>query len=428
MIPTSRQVALWTLPLVLAVLAIGVRSLVAVMVAFDLALLVVLVLDAARSRVDLQVRRDVGAVAAVGVAHPVKVVVDNPGRAAVGVRITDEAPGAVQGLPVDVLLAGQGRLEADYRVVVPTRGHHVFGGVVVRVRSPWGLWERQRTFEVPSDLRVYPDFRQLRAKGVNTRLDDRRAPVRTRRVAGGENEFQRLRPYVAGDPYRHIDWKATARKQRPITREFGQESNQNVLFLLDAGRMMSAPMAGTSAFDHALHASLLLGQAALKRGDRVGLLAFDRRVRTWVPPKGGRRSSSRLIHATYDLQPSLNETDFAAAYRHLAVQVRRRSLVVVFTSVVDGENLASMQRLVRGLHKRHLPLVVWIRDPALDAVLEDDDRDPHARGAAAELALARREALQSLQRGGAVVVDAPVAELTGALLARYVEIKARRLL
>ncbi|MCB9675137.1 MAG: DUF58 domain-containing protein [Alphaproteobacteria bacterium] len=437
-VPTRLQVALWAVPILLAIGSIATPLLLAPMVAWDLLLVGALVLDALASGAKLEPKREVGAVQSVGRAFDVRLAVLNRGRATRVVRVMDSPPGDAEGLPLACVVPPGSEADLEYTATVDRRGQHAFGPITLRWRSPFGLWERQRRFAVDDGVRVYPDFAQLRSWGVDARLQEERVPVRSRRRQGGENEFQRLRPYVAGDPYRHIDWKATARKREFVTREFGQESNQNVIFLLDAGRMMSAELSaredgegGLTAFDHALNAALMMGQVALRHGDRVGLLAFDDRVRAWLPPRGGARSGSRLIRTTYDVFPSLAEPDYALAFRHLSTNVRRRSLVVLFTSVVDEVNAELARNLVRGLGKRHLALTVWVRDPAVDACLERPTTDPlhpWMRGAAAEIAAWRDHELASLRRRGALVVDAPVDQLTPALLARYLEIKARRLL
>lgn len=426
MIPTGRQVALWGVPLGLAVLAVGADVFVPAVIAFDVLLVGLLVVDGLRTRANLEIERSTEGVMAVGGSARVGLRVSNRGPRTVSVAVHDEAPGPSEGLPAHARLPPQGRLDVDYRVTIDRRGRHAFGDVIARVTSPWGLWERQVRQPVDTTIKVFPAFQQLEGAGLAARITEQRAPARARRQAGGENEFQRLRPYVAGDSYRHVDWKATARLGRPITREYGQESNQNVIFLLDAGRMMSAPMGTLTAFDHALNAALLLGQTALRKGDRVGLLAFDDAVRAWVTPKGGRTSSRRLIQATYDLEPSLREPDHAVAFRHLAIQVRRRSLVVVFVSIVDRASARGLVTMVRGLARRHVPLVVWMRDPELDQLL--DEGDLFEAAATAEVFTERAEVLAELQRAGALVVDARVGDLTAALVARYVEVKARRLL
>lgn len=405
--------------------------LLAPMVAFDLLLLGVLLLDSFGSGAKLDVARTVGAVQAVG--RPADVVLTLMNRSARGLnlQVVDTPPAAEPSPILEARVPGQQAVELEYQTAIPRRGLHAFGPITVRWTSRLGLWHRQRRFSVEDAVRVYPDFAQLRTWGMDARVGEERAPVRARRRPGGENEFQRLRPYVPGDPYRHIDWRATARRGEFVTREFGQESNQNVIFLIDAGRMMSADHGGLTAFDHALNAALMMSQVALKHGDRVGLLVFDDKIRSWLPPKGGKRSGSRLIRATYDVFPSMGEPDYALAFRHLSLRVRRRSLVVLFTAVVDEVNAGLADSLVRGLASRHLPMAVWLRDPALDAYLDQPAKgplDPWLRGASAELALGREKTLAGLRRKGALVVDAGIDELTPALLSRYLEVKARRLL
>jgi len=430
-IPTRRLVALAALPLSLGVAAAWLPQLVWVVAGVDAVLLAVALVDALLARGSVQVGREVPAVQAVGREFEVSVAVANVGRRSLRLRLTDDAPGRVTGLPVQISLPEATRAHLDYRLRIDGRGEHRFGPITVRWASPLGLWDRQRAFEEPSSVRVYPNFAQLRRHGLKARADEQRIPVRVRRRPGGENEFERLRPYVPGDSYRHIDWKATARRREFITREYGQESNQNVLFLLDAGRMMSARSGHLTAFDHALNAALMMGQTALRHGDRVGLLVFDDRVRAWLPPRGGARTGSHLIRATYDVFPSLREPDYALAFRYLAQRVRRRSLVVLLTSVVDEVNSELSTALVGAMAGRHLPICVWMRDLDVDELLHRDATsapERYVRCAAAELSAWRERSLAGLQRRGALVVDCAPQDLTTRLLSRYLEIKARRLL
>lgn len=431
MIPSRLLVLLALVPLGLAVAAVAAPWLLWPALAIDGILVAVAAVDLATTRIDLDVERHVDPVQAVGRPFEVRVRVRDRAGRPLRLRLTDDPPGKVTGLPVALVLRPGEAAEARYTVEVGTRGRHPFGPVTVRQASPLGLWERQRRLPVETELRVYPNFAALRRFGVDTELWARRAPVRARRRPGGENEFERLRPYVAGDPYRHIDWRATARRREFVTREFGQESNQNVVFLLDAGRTMTARSGALTGFDHALNAAITMGQTALRHGDRVGMLVFDREIRAWLPPRGGARTGSRLIRGTYDVFPRFEEPDYGLALRHLSRHVRRRSLVVLLTAAFDDVDASAAEALVAALRGRHLTIAVWLRDTDIDETLARparDEADVWRRAAAADLALWRERALQKLRQRGALVVDCPPEALTPELLDRYLEIKARRLL
>lgn len=435
MIPSRRLVTLAFLPAMLSLAALVWPSVLVVVAVVDAALIVLAATDAWLGRLPLgviEVTRAHAPVWSIGGPGEVRLTLRNLGARALEITVTDDAPGETAGLPASLRLSAGLEAEVVYTATVMRRGRHAFGPTAVRWRSPLGLWLGQRRLESPPDeVRVYPDFRHLREWGVNGRPDDVRLPRRAVRRPGGESEFERLRPYVAGDPYRHVDWKATARKQRLISREYGQEVNQNVVFLLDSGRLMTAPIGGLVAFDHALNAALAMGHVALRHGDRVGLMVYDDEPRAFLAPRGGARNGHRLIHATYDLHPRLREPDVGAAFRHLASQVRRRSLVVLLTTAHDQVTAAQITAVVRALAGRHLPLVVWLEDPALVAAADggaDDVEGWYTRAAASELVGRRAASLAEMRQAGALVVDVPVDRLTPALLARYLEIKARRLL
>lgn len=427
MIPTGRLVALAVLPTVLGGVAIALPAAIAPMIAVDVVLLVVAVADLLASRGRVEVVREVEPVQAVGRPSVVRLAVRSLARRRLELRLVDEAPGDRAPPEVRLALDPGERAEATYTWAIRTRGAHRFEAVTVRWRTRLGLFERQHRMAVPSEVRVYPSFRQLRSWGLLAREDERRAPVRARRKPGGENEFERLRPYVRGDSYRHVDWRATARRRALVTREFGQESNQNILFLIDAGRTMSAESEGRSAFDQALDAAMVVGQVALRRGDRVGLLLYDDRVRAWMPPRGGTRAGAELIRSSYDIFPTLREADHALAMRWVGQRVRRRSLVVLLTSVIDPANAESVTAVTRIFGRRHLPLCVWLRDPSVEALAQAGS-DPYAAGAAAELLGERSRQLQIVRDRGALVLDVAPDRVTSALLSRYLEIKARRLL
>ena len=197
---------------------------------------------------------------------------------------------------------------------------------------------------------------------------------------------------------------------------------------------MTAESGGMSLSDHALNATLMLAHVAAKGGDNVGLLTFADDVRTYAPPEGGSRAARRIVQAGYDMHPELIETNYEAAFQKLGVLVRKRTLVVLFTQVLDDVAGKAVVKLARGLLPRHLPLFVMFRDSDVDALLDPqahplaDDGDVYVSAAAAELTSFRDRVVRELKKQGALVLDVPTGELTPKLMNRYLEIKARHLL
>jgi uncharacterized protein (DUF58 family) len=250
-------------------------------------------------------------------------------------------------------------------------------------------------------------------------------------VRGGDTEFERLRPYQVGDEIRHVDWRASARRDDLTVRQFQAESNQNVVFALDVGRSMRGDTGGLTAIDHALNAALLTADVALRGGDKAGLMVFDEAPRQFVPPTGGRAGGRRLTRAVYALDSSLAATDYQAAMTYLRAQVRVRSLFIVFTNLLDPRSAKELSVAVKGLMPRHLPLCVLLRDTDVEALATSPAatvEDLYVRGAAAESLAWRDSLIRGLRNAGVLVLDARPGDLTPELVKSYLDVKARRLL
>ena len=171
--------------------------------------------------------------------------------------------------------------------------------------SRLGLWQRSISWPARTEVRVYPDIRQIARYTMLARRDRLSVlGLRASRRLGTDNEFERLRDYIEGDDPRHMDWRATARRRQVNVRAFQHNQSQRILFLIDCGRMMAGDTGGgLSPLDHAFNAMLLLAHVALIRSDQVGLLAFSDRTRAYVPPGGGPRRIKRLVHASTMCSP-----------------------------------------------------------------------------------------------------------------------------
>jgi uncharacterized protein (DUF58 family) len=435
-IPSTRLVLMAALPLLLGAVTAVEPGFVWPMLLVDLGIVLLAVADAFLGRhVLLRIEREPPRIFSVGRANLVRLHVYASGRRGLDVQVTDDAgPGlAIAGLPKTVPMPAAGHALVTYHVRPQRRGLYELGDHHLRWPTPLGLWQRQLTVASRHPVRVYPDVQAVRTYELLARQSLENRLVRTVRLRGGENEFEALRDYQRDDEYRAIDWKATARRQKLITREYQQERNQSVLCLLDCGRLMTAESQGLSQLDHALNAVLMLSHVATRAGDQVGLLAFDQRVRAYLPPQGGRRAAQRVVAASYDIHAEMVETDFEAAYGFLSQRLRKRSLVVLFTQVVDEVSARAVVRTVHGMGSRHLPLAVLFRDDTLDQMAEpggvpNRPAELYQRAAAAETILWRDRLARDLQEAGALVLHVSPRKLTLGLINRYLRIKAQRLL
>lgn len=447
LIPTRSLVWLAVVPLVLAALVPFDESMLWPMLLADAGLLVVALIDALVTSATLvTISRQTPEVFSIARANPVTIELRSRSRRRLRIQLTCELfeHAVAKDLPLQLNLAGRGRAVVRFGVVPRRRGAFVLGDLLIRYQSPLGLWNKQVRFPAHEPVRVYPDVQAVRSWELLARQDRQHALLRTTRRLGGESEFEQLRDYSRDDEFRSIDWKATARRGKLTARQYQLESNQSLMFVLDGGRLMTGETAGLSLFDHALNATLMLAHVASRGGDRVGLLSYAEQVQAFVPPGAGRKAVQRLIQAGYALHPELVEPDPERAFGLLNLRVRTRTLVILYTQVIDERSADELIRVTRGLFPRHLPLIVLFRDVEVHALLEGPARvavgagaagttaltelDLYTRGAAAELVSWRRQLIRSLENQGALVLDVDPTDLTPALINRYLEIKARHLL
>ena len=352
---------------------------------------------------------------------------------AVRARLFDALPPAVtrleSALPsVDV--ASSGEVEVPFSIVGRVRGTHALGPVALRVAGPLRLLERTHRLALDDAITVTPSIagvRRYRLLSLQHRLRD--AGVRTIRRRGDGTSFANLREYVPGDDPRHIDWKATARRRKPITREFTVEQGQTVMIVIDAGRLMTQLSGPFSRFEYALSSAIVLADVAAHSGDQVGLLLFDTEIRAFIPPARGRAALEGIRSALVPAAARMAEPDYAAAFRTLAARHRKRSLIVLFTDVIDTRASQSLIAHATRSAARHLPLVVALRN---DALLEravpagrSTSSELYESAAAEELLLSREEALGKMRQAGVAVVDVSPHAMTAAVVNRYLEVKSR---
>lgn len=322
------------------------------------------------------------------------------------------------------LAAGQWA-ELHYQVRPPSRGAFQMAGTGLLLLSPWRLWHERRNGGTQQQLRVYPNFAEI-AHYTLLATDNRLSQmgVRRRQRRGEGSDFHQLREYRAGDSLRQIDWKATSRYRKPISREYQDERDQQILFLVDCGRRMHHVDGGHVHLDEALNAVLLLSYVSLRQGDAVGFMTFGG-VRRWFAPRKGQHVVNALLNATYDLQSTTEAADYRAAASALLSRQRRRALVVIITNTRD-EDHADLEAAVKLLRRKHLVLIADLREALLDDITSQPVRtlDQALLFQATEEYLARRrQSHERLSYHGARLLDLRPAQLPVALVNRYFAIK-----
>jgi uncharacterized protein (DUF58 family) len=434
MIPTRRLAALGFFATLIAIGAGYSAALALPLAALDALALAAVVVDVVFAMgVRVEVERHAAAIFSVGRANAVSLSVRNlAARPVRGVLADDplDAADAV-GTPAPFELGPGEEASIRYQLTPHRRGTRTFGAVTVRCTSPLGLVARQLRTPLGRQVHVYPDVHAARALDLLRRQGRQDARLGSLTVRGTDTDFERLRPYQPGDEVRHVDWRASARRDEIVVRQHQAESNQNVIFAIDVGRGMRGESGGLTAIDHAINAALLTAEVALRAGDRAGLLAFDAAPRGFVPPAAGASGARKLTRAAFALEAGLDSTDYGAAMAFLRRQVRARSLFVVFTNVLEPRSASDLAASVRGLAPQHVPLCVLLRDTDVEALATapvQGKGDLYVRAAAAEVLAWRDGLVRGLSAAGVLVLDVSPRELVPQLVKRYLDVKARRLL
>jgi uncharacterized protein (DUF58 family) len=382
----------------------------------------------------IDVVRDVRDVLSVGARNRVTIGLRNRHGTEVTLAVHDEPPlpSSWFDLPAVTTLAPQQRRAILYHVQPQRRGRNRFGAVHLRMTSRLGLWTLAAERPLPRDVKIYPDIQAVRTVELLARKNRlAEAGVRLSRIRGRGSEFDRLREYRREDEYRSIDWKATARHQELISREYVVERNQNVLLLVDCGRSMCNETEGVSHFDRCLNAAILLAYVALRQGDTVGVLGCSNKLERWVRPVRGRGAIESLIGQVYDMHPVYEATDYGLMVEELRRRYRKRSLVILLTHALDELHLQTISQHLRQLRSPHLVLAAFLQNvPLLERLnaVPVTDLDAFQVGAAAEVVAWQESQLATLRQSGLLVIDTPPEGLTGQVISRYLDIKARHLL
>lgn len=388
----------------------------------------------------LEVRRNWEKRPSLGVPGSVAIEIHNTANIAIRARVVDETPAQLRSAPPDlsILVKPRSSAEARYDVMPAERGDTKLGRIFLRYQSPLGLAERWAVAETRQTIRVLPNLEEARRQTlylIRSRQVD--LEKRRRRQRGLGREFDSLREYRDGDELRDISWTATARRRHLVTRVFQMERSQNVWLVLDAGRLLRAQVRQEgnaprfSKLDYAVNAALSLAQVALYCGDRVGVLAYGRKVQQNLYAARGAHHVRAIVESLAQVRAEGVESDHGRAVRALLNAQKRRSLVVWITDFAETATVPEVIEYAMQLTPRHLVVFAAMGQPDLKALAETIPTvaaDMYRHGAALEISQRRDILMRGLRQRGVLALELMPGMLASSLVTQYLDIKERSLI
>ncbi|ARU42154.1 hypothetical protein CCB80_13790 [Armatimonadetes bacterium Uphvl-Ar1] len=376
----------------------------------------------------VRITRQTDPVLSVRVKNTITLNVENNLQIPITIQIRDEVPenSIAEGNEFRLKLSGRSKKSHSYRLTPTSRGEWEFRGTYIRYPALLGLAQIEKQILPPNPVRIYPnvkaieEFELLKQSGHLNHLG-----MRQSRQKGLGMEFESLRDYN-DDDFRKIDWKASARRNKLVVRNFEQETNQGVVVCVDVGRHMLGEVEGVRKLDHCLDTALLFIHAAQRAGDQVGLMLFDDSVQNYIAPRRGKAQVARVLEALYDAQAQPVQPNYNAAFSFLATRWKKRSLVVIFTDAENADQAAVLTTALAQIRRRHLVYVVRVSDPKLREFLNAEvtgEQELFDQAAALWYIGDRKRAEIALRNAGINSLEAEPQDLARQLVTAYLRVK-----
>lgn len=385
----------------------------------------------------LKAERHINTSLALGEQAAVKLKIErsNRGFLAVKIKLFDIYPASMLCQVFPIVLDRKGlqknsALIFEYFVIPMQRGKWEFQALHFLFSSPLRFWQRKVILSEKTSGRTYPDFKKMVAlAGQDLRGILEQVGLKNIRKRGHGLEFQSLREYHPGDPVKTIDWRATSRRQKPIIREYQEEQDQQILFLLDTGYRLHRREGEYMQFDTALNAVLLLSYVALKHDDSVAVGTFGNEER-WLRPRKGISSLTALMNNLYDLYSAPVPSSPFSALENALSRLNRRTFIIIISNFreEDGESLSWILPRIR---KRHLLLAVSLREleaETLSARHPSNIEEAMESAAAFSYLFSRQQLYKKWEHSGLLTLEASTKNLSPALINSYLSVKRSGLL
>ncbi|MBX2846161.1 MAG: DUF58 domain-containing protein [Saprospiraceae bacterium] len=348
-------------------------------------------------------------------------------------KIIDEVPIQFQKRDFDIRtkIAAKGSNFLKYTLRPIRRGEYAFGALNFFAQSPLGLIERRFIFDKGAEIPVYPSFLQMRKYellAISNRLKE--YGLKKIRRIGQSQEFEQIREYVQGDDIRHINWKATARKQDLMVNQFTDERSQKVYCIIDKGRLMKSPFEEMTLLDYSINSSLVMSNIVLKHHNKAGLVTFANDVDTYLPAVSQRGQLLKIMNLLYAQKTDFLESSFEHLFVFMKRRITRRSLVILYTNFQTISSLRRNLKFLRTVAKKHLLAVVVFKNTELDDLINTKPgsvQEIYTKTIGQKFEFESRQIVKELQANGIHTIYTAPNNLSVNTLNKYLELRARGL-
>jgi uncharacterized protein (DUF58 family) len=387
------------------------------------------------SRKGVEAERIMAARFSNGDENPVRIRLKNHYKHKINLRVIDELPPQFQirdfNYMVKNLAPGQGK-EFSYKLRPVSRGVYRFGRINVFVKSRLGLLERRFFLPAETDVAVYPSFHRLKDIELLSFAEMRNLlGLKKIRHIGYNKEFEQVKDYVIGDEIKHINWKATARKNQLMVNQFQDEKSQHIYAIIDMGRNMKMPFNGMTLLDYSINAALALSQIILKNTDRAGLITYNRKVHSALAAEKRNNQLQLMLETLYQQKTRFAESSLEQVYSFIKNHVTQRSLLIFFINFESTYSLKRYLPMFIQLHKNHLVLLVSFKNTDLEKVSKAPAQsleEVYLKTVSEQFLFEKRMFLKELRRYGIQTLYTAPENLTINTINKYLEIKARGML
>lgn len=379
-------------------------------------------------------KRETAKILSLGDLNTIHLTLSNTTSRDIRFNIIEELPFQLQNreFVIEGMAKASENFNAEYQIQPKTRGSFDFGKTLIFLQSPWGLAERKIACSTQQKVQVYPSIIQMKRfqlAGIE-KLQRDYGTRKTRRI-GHNYEFEQIKPYVEGDDYRSINWKATSRQNALMVNQYTDEQSQPVYVLIDKSRQMLLPFDGMSLLDYAINSALVISNITLQKKDRIGLVTFEKSIDTMLKASSNPKQLPLILESLYKEEPGKHESNYQLMYKVMNSLARTRSLLFLYSNIETKNQLNRILPELIRMRKHHLLVVVFFKNTELEeyaAERAEDTLDIYKKTSASKLELDKSLLVQELNLAGIHTMLSRPDELTIDTINKYLEFKARGLI